>query len=66
MQPIDLLAVLGRGMGGVSLGGAVSGAAQVSASSPGAGSGKDPGVALSDGSRIIFASVDDARVLADA
>jgi hypothetical protein len=59
MQAIDLLEILNRATRGVSRAGAVSGAAQVAVSSPGAGEGRDRDIALSDGSRISFASVED-------
>jgi hypothetical protein len=63
MQPIDLIAMLRRGAGSVSRGGAVSGAAQVLVSNIGAGGGQETGIALSDGSRICFASVGDPGVV---
>jgi hypothetical protein len=68
MRPIDLMDFLrlgshGVSMGGVSMGGAVSGAAaNIQSASP----RNDRGIALSDGSRIVFASVADDRVFADA
>ena len=62
MEPINLLEILERGARCVSRGGAVSGAAQVVVSDLG---GRDRGIALSDGSRISFASVADAGVLKD-
>ena len=69
MQPINLIEILRLGGRGASGGGAVSGAAQgalsgiASGAGAGAGSGRDRGIALSDGSRIIFASVEQATVL---
>jgi len=63
MEPINLLEILERGARGVSRGGAVSGAAQVMVSSLGRSGARDRGIALSDGSRISFASVADAGVL---
>ena len=65
MEPIDVMEILGRGTRGVSRGGAVSGAAQVMVSSPGASVGQDRGIALSDGSRITFTSVADVGVVKD-
>jgi hypothetical protein len=68
MQPINLIEILRLGERGESCGGAVSGAAQgaVSGSASGAPANargaRDPGIALSDGSRIIFASVEQASV----
>jgi hypothetical protein len=70
MKPIDLMEILSRASRGasrgVSLGGAVSGAAQVMASGPGAGTERARGIALSDGSEIIFASVNDVQGLVSA
>jgi hypothetical protein len=63
-EPIDLMQVLARA-NGASLGGAVSGAAQVVVSSMLVDRGRERGVALSDGSRISFASIADAGVLND-
>jgi hypothetical protein len=68
MQPINLIEILRLGERSASRGGAVSGAAQgaVSGSASGVGAGaggaRSPGIALSDGSRIIFASVEQAMV----
>ena len=66
MLAVDLTSLLRRDSPSMSLGGAVSGAAQIVVSSAGGGSGQEAGVALSDGSRIIFASLGSARMLADA
>jgi hypothetical protein len=73
MQPINLIEILRLGGRGASGSGAVSGAAQgalsgalsgiASGAGAGAGGGRDRGIALSDGSRIIFASVEQATVL---
>jgi len=65
--PINLLEILSRSSRGATRGGAVSGAAQSMASVPGGRARADRAFALSDGSRITFASVDntDARVLLD-
>ncbi len=64
LEPIDLMRVLARAYG-ASQGGAVSGAAQAVVSSTIIDRGHDRGVALSDGSRISFASIADAGVLRD-
>jgi hypothetical protein len=66
MAPVDLMEVLNRNALCDSRGGAVSGAAQVVASGAGErvdrNERQDRGIALSDGSRIMFASVADAGV----
>ena len=66
MEPIDLMEILNRSALSVSRGGAVSGAAQVVASGAGErvdmGGRPDRGIALSDGSRITFATVADSGV----
>lgn len=64
MEPIDLLAILEGGRA-VSRSGAVSGAAQVVVSNLREEGGRDRGIALSDGSRISFASIADAGLLSD-
>jgi hypothetical protein len=64
MEPIGLMEILERGARSASRSGAVSGAAQVVASSLGRTGGVDWDIALSDGSRISFASIADAGVLA--
>ena len=61
MQPNGLLDILEHGARDASRGGAVSGAAQIVADSP----GRARGIALSDGSRICFASIADAGLLRD-
>ncbi len=81
MQPLDLMALLTGGPAGVSMGGAVSGAAQAlqptarDARSRDAhgrdvhgrdAHGRDNSVALSDGSRIVFVSVSDREILVGA
>jgi len=63
MPKINLTEILDRGSPGNSRGGAVSGAAHVVVSSVLAGNGQQNGVALSDGSRISFASLADPGVL---
>ncbi len=64
MEPIDLLEILSRSVRCVTRGGAVSGAAHAVAGDRGPGSsGADLGIALSDGSRITFASLADPGVL---
>jgi hypothetical protein len=67
MERFDLMEILRRTSLSVSRGGAVSGAAQVVisglAEQTGRGDGADRGIALSDGSRITFASVTDAGVM---
>jgi hypothetical protein len=63
-EPLDLIEILSRSARGASRVGAVSGAAQV-VSSLGTNSGQNRGIALSDGSRITFASVADTGVLKD-
>ena len=65
VQPLNLMEILSRSGRDDSRGGAVSGAAQVVISSPVAGGGADDGVALSDGSRITFARVNDPGVMRD-
>jgi hypothetical protein len=65
MEPIGLMEILERGARGASRSGAVSGAAQVVASSFGGTGRVDCDIALSDGSRISFASIADAGVLRD-
>src|ERR1017187_2106973 len=65
MEPINVMEVLARGARGVAGVGAVSGAAQVVVSSVGSSRGRDRGIALSDGSRISFASIADAGGLND-
>jgi hypothetical protein len=65
MEPISLTEILERGARGASRGGAVSGAAQVLADSYGRISRAERGIALSDGSRICFASIADAGLLRD-
>lgn len=71
MQPLDLMALLTGGASGVSMGGAVSGvsmggavpgAAQTMQTTARAARGRDDGIALSDGSRIVFASVSDREI----
>jgi hypothetical protein len=66
MEPIDLMEILSRSARSVSRGGAVSGAAQtVDSETMDSGeearadwiNGQDLGIALSDGSRITFASI---------
>ena len=61
METIGRLEILERGARGASRGGAVSGAAQIVADSP----GRARGIALSDGSRICFASIADPGLLRD-
>jgi hypothetical protein len=63
MEPIDLMQILSRSARCVSRGGAVSGAAQTVVSSPEDGRVQDLGIALSDGSRITFASLAGPGVL---
>jgi len=60
MAQIDLMEILTRGARGA---GAVSGAAHVVVSSLDHSRGRDHGFALSDGSRIAFASIADAGLL---
>jgi hypothetical protein len=62
MQAIDLMEVLNRSPFGVSRGGAVSGAAHVVVSGAGARGAPENDIALSDGSRIMFASVGDLQL----
>jgi hypothetical protein len=63
MEPIGLTDILERGARGASRGGAVSGAAQVVADGLGRSSLAGRGIALSDGSRICFASIADVGLL---
>jgi hypothetical protein len=65
MEPVGLPQILVRGACGASRGGAVSGAAQGVADSVGRTSLAERGIALSDGSRICFASIADAGLLRD-
>jgi hypothetical protein len=65
MEPIDLLAILERAAHGASRGGAVAGAAQGVAEGIGRTSLAERGIALSDGSRICFASIADAGLFRD-
>ena len=62
-EPIDLMRILAQGGNAASRGGAVSGAAHAVVSNLGIGGPRDPGIALSDGSRISFASIADAGIL---
>src|SRR5580658_665636 len=62
LTPINLMEILGRGSRDASRGGAVSGAAHVVVSSVLAINDQERGIALSDGSRISFASLADAGV----
>ena len=62
MQPLDLMALLTGDASVVSMGGAVSGAAQTMQTTARAARGRDDGIALSDGSRIVFASVSDREI----
>jgi hypothetical protein len=64
MQPIGLLEILERAAHGASRGGAVSGAAQ-GVEEGGHTSQAERGIALSDGSRISFASIADAGLFRD-
>jgi hypothetical protein len=59
MEPLDLMEILARGTRGASGSGAVPGAAHLMAIVLSPVNGADRGVALSDGSRIVFSSVDD-------
>jgi hypothetical protein len=63
MEPLDLAEILAQSAHEVTRGGAVSGAAHVVVSSVRGADGRDGGIALSDGSRIRFASVADAGFL---
>ena len=63
MQPLDLMSTLNRAARKAASADAVFGATQMVVSKR---IDRDSGVALSDGSRIIFASMDDVRVLSDA
>lgn len=63
MKPLDLMEILKRGTDEHGLAGAVSGAAQMIVSKR---FDPDRGVALSDGTRIIFASMDDIGAPNDA
>lgn len=65
MAPVGLLEILERAACGASRGGAVSGAAQVVADSLGRISQGERGIALSDGSRICFASIVDGGLFRD-
>lgn len=65
MEPVGLLEILERGARGASHGGAVSGAAQVVTGGPRRNRLAEPGVALSDGSTICFASLADAGLFAE-
>ena len=58
MERIDLMEILAR----VSRGGAVSGAAQAVAGGLDMAGSRDHGIALSDGSRIAFASITDTGI----
>jgi hypothetical protein len=64
MPKLNLIELLNRG-GPASRGGAVSGAAQVVDSRTWSGSGVEKGIALSDGSRISFASIEDRGIIKD-
>lgn len=66
MKPLDLMEILSRGGCGASAGGAVSGAAQAMTVVVRKGGDADRGIALSDGSRIFFVSVDDGKTLVEA
>jgi hypothetical protein len=63
VQLINLMEVLERGSRGASRGGAVSGAAHIVVSDVLAGNSPERDIALSDGSRISFASLVDAGAL---
>ncbi len=66
MAPIGLSEILERGARGASRGGAVAGAAaQTAADRPGWTEPAERGIALSDGSRICFASINDPGLLRD-
>jgi hypothetical protein len=65
MEPIDLMRILARDAEGPGRGGAVPGAAHVVVSTLGIGGARSPAIALSDGSRISFASIADAGVFDD-
>ena len=65
VEPIDLMRILARDTDGASRGGAVSGAAHVVVSRLGIRGPRGPGIALSDGTRISFASIVDAGVFGD-
>jgi hypothetical protein len=62
VEPIGLLEILERAAHGASRGGAVSGAAQSVTEGIGSRSLAERGIALSDGSRICFASIADTRL----
>jgi hypothetical protein len=67
MQPVDVWEILNLGARGCSRGGAVSGAAQTAVNNLGVGQARQRAIALSDGSRITFSSLDDnSRVLVEA
>jgi hypothetical protein len=67
MQPIDVWEILSLGARGCSRGGAVSGAAQAASNGRSADPARQRAIALSDGSRIMFSSLDDnSRVLTEA
>jgi hypothetical protein len=65
MESIGLLEILERGVRGASRGGAVSGAAQIAADRTGRIGRAERGIALSDGSRICFASIANADLFRD-
>jgi hypothetical protein len=65
MQPLALLEILERAAHGASRGGAVSGAAQGVAEGMVGTRLAERGIALSDGSRICFASIADAGLFRD-
>jgi hypothetical protein len=65
IEPIALLEILERAAHGASGGGAVAGAAHGVAEGSGRSSLAERGIALSDGSRICFASIVDARLVQD-
>ena len=62
-EPINVMEILARGPRGAA--GAVSGAAHVVVCGLGRSRGQDHGIALSDGSRISFATIADSGVLTD-
>jgi hypothetical protein len=65
MEKLDLLEILNRAQRGVTRGGAVSGAARATAGPPGGSRGQRRDIALSDGSRISFASIEQDYVFRD-